>query len=162
MLEKIKSFFGKDKLNSKVAAGLGGVVILIVCVLIGVAASVTTESCSRSGVTGTWVLREDYYNGFDPGDRYVEFRDDGSFFVNGSHKGYLVIDGKKRGISTVPNMSYLSKSADKLRLENNLLIIEGQSNRLFDFDSPDAWRLQVYVRISGKCELAPEQRASLY
>ncbi len=162
MLEKIRAFFKKEKSDGRTAAALGGALLLIICVLIGVVASVTTESCSRSGITGTWVLREDYYNGFDFDDMYVEFRNDGSFFVNGSHKGYLVIDGKKRGISTVPDMNYLSKAADKVRMENNLLIIEGQSNRLFDFSSPDAWRLQVYIRISGDCELTQEQRAVLY
>lgn len=175
MLEKIRSLFRFDRiggeeekgikkyLNSRNAAGFGSALLLIViCVAIAVVSSVTTESCSRSGTTGTWVLREDYYNGFDQGDRYVEFRKDGSFFVNGEKKGYLVIDGKKRGISTIPNMSYLNSSADKIRLENNLLIIEAQSNRLYDMPSADAWRMQVYVRISRDVELTPEHRAELY
>lgn len=170
MLEKIRSFFAGDDnhgvrkyLKNKTVAGIGSALLLIaICVLVGVGTSVSTESCARSSTTGTWVLREDYYNGFDPDDMYVEFRDDGSFHVRGSHKGYLVIDGQKRGISVFPDMTYLSSNADKVRLENKLLIIEAKSNDMYEMESADAWRLQVYVHISGDCELTPEQRAELY
>ena len=172
--EKIRSFFrgagqdGGEKtgilsvLSGKAAAAAGGALFIIVCVLIAAVTSMATESCSRSGTTGTWVLREDYLNGFDAADRYVEFRSDGSFFVNGSHKGYLVLDGKKRGISTIPDVNYLSSSADTVRLENNKLIIEAKSNRLYDFPSADAWRLQVYILVSRECGLTPEERSELY
>ena len=172
-----------------------GMITVAVMLVLSAICAVTVlkkDSCTSSLYAGTWVLAEDYADGFDSDDVYIEFRAGNKYFRGGSYMGKLEpVSGEIELDKYTPmQMGSDSISAD---FKDDKLVLERRSTykpmiandystyypvitssdaggfvlpgNLFDptqFMQGQETVTETFVHISKQCELTEEQRAELY
>jgi|GEM_PF-1800011 len=169
-------------LGRRAAFGCFGV-ILGLLVMIGFWSCEMAVVCTRSKIEGTWVAAEDYSNGFDDDDNFIEFRYEGVrrdekgvvLYMNGSKKGEVrlkegrrAVETRQTGMLASPNREitiWITVSDDKVTLEYT-----DYSRPFYQTDGGGMYWgretateiTETYVRISEDTGLSEEQRDALY
>lgn len=138
---------------------------------------------------GTWILQEDYEDGFHPEDRYLEYKG-GTYYMNGSRFGKPTRQDGKLIISKHTPSGQRDRT---LSFDGNTMTMEYMSTKTpvilsgsSGDDNPayggpygpgsshalvqqalqgnlvDSRIVETYVRISMECDLTEEQRDELY
>lgn len=133
---------------------------------------------------GTWVAYDDHADGFHPGDRWLELREN-DFYLNDNHYGRLKREGGRDFIPVQAPAGrynrYLSVNGDVLTIEYELpataMVYSSTAAAQTGFIDPaspaliqsileqskqDRRVVEMYVRISEECRLTQEQRTALY
>lgn len=172
--------------------GMAAAGVMLVLILAGYACSGTAIACSQSRYGGTWILEEDYADGFDGDDRVLEFRyeenryGDNVFalYIDGSREGEarsgvrgIEVDAEKiiHSYFVKRDVTYrLFPDKDRMTLEyedyeytESPDVISSVIGGEFDitYPIPEIREFEVtetYIRISEKTGLTEEQRDALY
>jgi len=160
--------------------------LILILVLYGAAHScdIFTATCARSEYIGTWVLAEDYYDGFDRGDCLVEIRIGSehnknvvSLYRNGNYLGD--ISNKDGQLSAENNLPHAASQNHNdpiiISIDNGMLTLEYNVYPSYNTDGTPYFTsaaasyaadsttvTETYIRISADCNLTEDQRAELY
>lgn len=166
-------------------------VSLIFCAICGGLYGLSRLS-DNTMMKGTWILQEDYEDGFHPEDRYLEYKD-GTYYMSGSRfgkptrrDGKLIISHntpmgqRERTLSfegDTMTMTYVAhqpsvilSNAEKEAMQNNPAYGGpygvGSNYALIQQIVQDTKTngrvVETYIRISMECDMTEEQRDELY
>lgn len=166
-------------------------ITLVICLIIACLYGMTLNTENHM-MQGTWILQEDYEDGFHPKDRYLEYRN-GTYYMSGSRlgkptrrDGKLIISHntpmgqRERTLSfegDTMTMTYIAhqpnvilSNAEKEAMQNNPAYggpYGAGSNyaliqQIVQDTKTDKRVVETYIRISNEIDLTEEQRDELY
>ncbi len=172
--------------------GMIGMGIMLLLMLTGYSCSCISDACTRAEYIGTWVLSEDYNDGFDSDDRYIELCYEENrrgeeilrLYMDGTSKGEVIRKDGYRAVETRDFFNNLGigldvtirihekkgqitlkyKDYSDIETTSTINSIIGDAFN-FSYSVPDISAIEVtetYIRISKKAALTEEQRAALY
>lgn len=164
------------------------VIALIFCAICG-GFYALSRLADNSMMKGTWILQEDYEDGFHPEDRYLEYKD-GTYYMNGSRFGKPT---RQDGKLIIPIRSAMGWKDRTVAFHGETMTMEYMGTKTpvilsgTDKDDNPAYGgpygpgsgyalaqqalqgnlvnsriVETYVRISMECDLTEDERNELY
>jgi len=172
--------------------GMIGVGLMLLLSLVCYSCNSVSTACVRADYSGTWIMEEDYGDGYHSEDRFIELRyeknrrgnEELHLYIDGSRKGEIIRKEGRLAVETTERFYsmnikrdvtfWITEKKGVLTLEYKEYSLVESTNTIssviggqFDvtYSIPEITETDVtetYIRISKETGLTEEQRAELY
>ncbi len=165
---------GVDKyLWRRFVGGMSVMCVMILLVLTGYVCSCVSHACTRAELGGTWILADDYSDGYDADDRVVEFRYQEIFredkelvlYMNGSKRGRVILREGRHAVEFEYRYFPLSPSWKVtiwITEENGQVTLDYKDHVKSEGEWVEKDVTETYIRVSEECSLTEDRLAELY